>query len=82
MSSKFKTHSKFGFQPVTTNSVSQNLIKRYVEDIRPQIVRTMQANQITEAEDALFLRYDGKVNHNGGTMVIQLSYFRIILSCM
>jgi hypothetical protein len=75
MSSKFKTHSKFGFQPVTTNSVSQDLIKKYVVDIRPQIVRIRQGKTINEADDALFLLYDGGPHNKGGLMVMQYTNY-------
>lgn len=70
MSSKFKTQSKFGFQPVTTSHMSQDLIRRYVEDIRPQISRMINDKTINEADYALFVRFDGKPHNAGGSMVI------------
>jgi hypothetical protein len=69
MSSKFKTQSKFGFQPVTANSVSQDLIKIYVSDIRPQIVRIVEDNRIDKDDYALFVRFDGRPHNIGGSMV-------------
>ncbi len=69
MSSKFKTQSKFGFQPVTTNSVSHELIKRYTTEIRPQIACKMENRAINDDDYSLFVRYDGKPHKTGGSMV-------------
>jgi len=63
-SAKFKTHAKYGLQPVTLGSVSKELLHMYLFELRPQVCR---------ADDGpaapLFLTYEGKPDRNLGRSV-------------
>lgn len=51
LSSKFKTRSKFGYQPITSNKVFEKLLKFYIERIRPK--------RLQDDNDPLFITFSG-----------------------
>ena len=79
-SNKFKTNSTFGYQPVTTSTVSLNLIKFYVTILRPKVTSSMNG-----PHDPLFLHYDGTPATRIGDKVLfkidyeLFSYFSTII---
>jgi hypothetical protein len=65
-STQFKTHSKFGYQPVTLETISHELLSRYVTLIRPQ-VRRHDLEDTTK--EALWLTYRGVPEVDVGRLV-------------
>lgn len=64
-STKFKTHSKYGYQPVTLGEVSYKLVQHYIAVVRPQ-VRPVAYSQSGEP---LFLTYHGAPEMGVGKLV-------------
>jgi hypothetical protein len=64
-STKFKTNKKYGYQPVTVGPVSRELVRMYVEVVRPQI----RAASISAPTDPLWLTYWGEAECDIGRMV-------------
>lgn len=64
LTDKFKTYSKFTYQPVTLSSTSLQLLKIYLKVFRP----TISNGQRDGAQDSLWLTYDGEVEDNLGNI--------------
>lgn len=64
-SRKFKTHSKYGYQPVTLGEVSHKLLQHYVTVVRPQV----RPAAYSHPDEPLFLTYRGAPEKNVGRLV-------------
>jgi hypothetical protein len=64
-STKFKTNKKYGYQPVTVRSVSRDLLRIYVEVVRPQIRHASHC----APSDPLWLTYGGAAEEDVGRLV-------------
>lgn len=64
-SSKFKTHKKYGLQPITLGVVSHELLSIYVQYVRPQVSRS---NPPQDAED-LWITYRGTTEMHLGKLL-------------
>jgi hypothetical protein len=51
LSTKFKTRSKFGYQPITSNKVFEKLLSFYISNIRPK--------QLLGDNDPMFINFGG-----------------------
>lgn len=69
-STKFKTRSKYGYQPVTLYMASLELFELYVNKVRPQVRRA----HIDGTEEPLWLHYDGTLLKGVGKHVTR--YFK------
>jgi hypothetical protein len=60
LSNQFKTNDKYGYQPVTVKDSSLELLKAYVEIVRPLIVDQSQSLLENGLDNSsLFLKFDG-----------------------
>jgi hypothetical protein len=66
-STQFKTHNKYGYQPVTVEGVSHELLARYVSVIRPQVRRPLVLME--QHEEPLWLTYTGEKELDVGRLV-------------
>lgn len=64
-SSKFKTNSKYGYQPITLGAVSRELLHLYVTVVRPQVCR----HHPIQPSDHLWLTYRGEIDLTVGKLV-------------
>ena len=62
---KFKTNSKYGYQPITLSKVSAELVYLYVSVVRPQVCR----QHPVQAEDHVWLTYKGEADLTIGKLV-------------
>ncbi len=65
-STQFKTCSKFGYQPVTLQRISHELVHRYVTVLRPQVRRP---SAVEDSEEPLWLTYKGEREDDVGRLV-------------
>ena len=72
LTDKFKTYSKFTYQPVTISSTSLKLLQIYLTIFRSKISNGQKDGSF----DSLWLTYDGEADDNLRTIV--LSYINII----
>lgn len=73
MSTKFKTSSSFGYQPVTVSSLSRQCLLWYLNNIRPKI------KHHTSSSEYLFLKYNGYREDRGGDYVIYNECIYVII---
>lgn len=64
-STKFKTHHKYGFQPVTLHNASFELFQVYLNTVRPQVQRATPGS----TEESLWIKFDGTAITNVGKLV-------------
>lgn len=64
-STQFKTHNKYGYQPVTVEGTSHELLAHYVSVVRPQVRRHLQESY----EEPLWLTYTGEAELDVGRLV-------------
>lgn len=69
-STKFKTNKKFGYQPITLSNTSMELVRLYVDVVRPQVCRS----RLVQPTDHLWLTYKGEPDLHIGK---QVTYFFI-----
>lgn len=55
LSSKFKTRSKFGYQPITSNKVFEKLLLFYIDYIRPK--------RLLDDDDPMFINFAGSKSY-------------------
>lgn len=75
-STQFKTHNKYGYQPVTVEGASHELVNQYVTAVRPQVRRAPPEDNFDEP---LWLNYAGERETDVGRLVT--SFFTRTCGC-
>lgn len=73
---KFKTNSKFGYQPITLGVVAQELVYLYVQTVRPQVCRAAEIHP----DDHMWITYRGEADLHVGKLVTMFFIRKLGLS--